>query len=349
MNKSKKLTRKIGLPPGEIIYIGNVDPQKTKIKLYKYDKIDFSENDLTKLENIDSIKDQTKINWLNITGFEKIEHIRDLSKIINVNEMLLEDALHTDHIPKFEVGNDYLAFIIKSFDEKSNDASHNCIILKDGLIISLMENPNNILQTKIERIKNGTARARNKKADYLFYTLLDSCIDSYYRYFENIREELFDLENLIIHKRSENHIDKIYELNSKFKTIRRNLFPLKTAILDLIESENILLEKNNYHFFNDCKDHVNELIEYYNSFSDNIQSLINLNENNIVNSTNKVIKILTIIATIFIPLTFIAGIYGMNFKNMPELEWKYGYYYSLGLMFLVGFGIYVFIKKKNWL
>ncbi|MBK7104783.1 MAG: hypothetical protein IPH62_05825 [Ignavibacteriae bacterium] len=120
-------------------------------------------------------------------------------------------------------------------------------------------------------------------------------------------------------------------------------------MLDLIESENILLEKNNYHFFNDCKDHVNELIEYYNSFSDNIQSLINLNENNIVNSTNKVIKILTIIATIFIPLTFIAGIYGMNFKNMPELEWKYGYYYSLGLMFLVGFGIYVFIKKKNWL
>jgi len=138
-------------------------------------------------------------------------------------------------------------------------------------------------------------------------------------------------------------------LNTKLKSIRKNLFPLKIALQDLIESESKLLEKNNFHYFNDCKDHVNELIEYYNSFSDMIQSLIHFNENNIINNTNKVIKILTIIATIFIPLTFIAGVYGMNFKNMPELEWKNGYYYSLLLMFLVGFGIYIFIKKKRWL
>ena len=348
MKKSEKLTRKIGMPPGEIIYIGNADPEKTKIKLYKYDKVSFFENDLTKLENIDEIRDLNKINWLNITGFEKIEQIKNLSKIINVSELLLEDALHSDHIPKYEEGNDYLAIIVKNFKEESTEPSNNCIILKDGLVVSLMENPTDIIKTKIERIKNGTARARNKKADYLFYTLLDSCIDSYYMYFENIREELFDLESLILHKRNENHINKIYELNAKFKTIRKNLFPLKTAIVDLIESEINLLEKSNYHFFNDCKDHVNELIEYYNSFSDNIQSLINLNENNIVNNTNKVIKILTIIATIFIPLTFIAGIYGMNFKYMPELEWEFGYYFILGIMLAIGVGILLVIKYKKW-
>ena len=109
-----------------------------------------------------------------------------------------------------------------------------------------------------------------------------------------------------------------------------------------------LIDKKNYSFFNDCKDHVNELIEYYNSFTDMLQSLVNLNENNIVNNTNKVMKILTIIATIFIPLTFVAGIYGMNFKNMPELEWEYGYQFAIGLMIFIGLVILGFMKKKNW-
>ncbi|MCB0744664.1 MAG: magnesium/cobalt transporter CorA, partial [Ignavibacteriae bacterium] len=243
---------------------------------------------------------------------------------------------------------DYLAMIVKSFDEQNEIPNHNCIILKENLLISIIENENNLLPAKVERIKNVKARKKKKKADYLFFTLLDTFIDSYYRYFESIREELFDLENTILYQRSENHIDLIYKLNHKLTAIRKNLFPLKTAIAELIKSDTKLIDKKNYSFFNDCKDHVNELIEYYNSFTDMLQSLVNLNENNIVNNTNKVMKILTIIATIFIPLTFVAGIYGMNFKNMPELEWEYGYQFAIGLMIFIGMVILGFMKKKNW-
>ena len=348
MNKLyKKLTHKIGLPPGEVIYVGKSDPLKTNVNLIKYEKTNYAEEELKNAAEL-NLEKETKVNWICITGFENVDYINEICKILEVNDLLLEDALHTSHIPKFEEGDDYLSIIIKSFDENDETPNHNCIILKENVIISLFENSNNLLSSKIERIRNGKAKARNKKADYLFYTLLDTFIDSYYRYFENIREKLFDLENIILQRRNENHIDKIYELNNKLTAIRKNLFPLKIALLDLSKSENKLINKNTHPFLNDCKDHVNELIEYYNSFTEMIQSLINLNDNNVVNNTNKVMKILTIIATIFIPLTFIAGIYGMNFKYMPELDWQFGYFLILFFMFFIAAVILLFMKKKNW-
>jgi len=348
MNKLyKKLTHKIGLPPGEVVYVGKSDPLKTNITLYKYNKTDFSEEEITNVNDIKLEKENT-VNWINITGFENIGSINDICKQLEVNDLLIEDAVNTSHIPKFEEGDDYLSIIIKSFDENDDTPNHNCIILKDSIIISLLENPGNLLPQKIERIKNGKSRARNKKGDYLFYTLLDTFLDSYYRYFENIREELFDLENIILKERDENHIDSIYKINHKLTAIRKNLFPLKIALLDLYKNEIKLFEKSTLQFLNDCKDHVNELIEYYNSFTEMIQSMINLNDNNIANNTNKVMKILTIIATIFIPLTFVAGIYGMNFKYMPELNWKFGYFLILFFMFLIAALILLFMKKKNW-
>ena len=189
---------------------------------------------------------------------------------------------------------------------------------------------------KIDRIQNAKGRARTKNADYLFFVLLDSFIDSYYTYFESLREETHRLDEKILLESSKNHIEEIYNLKNKLTDVRKNLFPLKTAINELLTDESELIAEDNFKYFNDCKDHVNELTEYYNSFGEIISNLIILNENNLNSSTNKIMKLLTIISTIFIPLTFVAGIYGMNFSHMPELEWEYGYFFTISVMIIIG-------------
>jgi magnesium transporter len=183
----------------------------------------------------------------------------------------------------------------------------------------------------------------------LFFVLLDTFIDSYYYYFEHLREQIGELDTEILRDTNENHIQKIYDLKNELTSIRKNLFPLKTSIQELLTDDSDLIEEDNFKYFNDCKDHINELIEYYNSFGEMINNLVTLNENNLNNNTNKVMKLLTIIATIFIPLTFIAGIYGMNFQFMPELEWRYGYFIALSLMVLTGVVILLIMKRKKWI
>lgn len=173
-------------------------------------------------------------------------------------------------------------------------------------------------------------------------------MDSYYTFFENLREEINELEDTLLIEIHKNHIEDIYELKNKLTSVRKNLFPLKTAINDLMSDGSELIEDDNLKYFNDSKDHINEFIEYYNSFSEMITNLVSLNENILANNTNRVMKVLTIIATVFIPLTFIAGIYGMNFTNMPELEWQHGYYSALILMFVIGIGIVGLMKWKKW-
>jgi len=347
---SNKLNSKVGRPPGDLTYYGEGKRRDTKIRLIQYDKKDFEEKVITKENDLLEIKISDKNTWIDIEGFADTVIIKNLGRHFEIHDMVVEDAFHTDHIPKYEEGNRYLIFVLKSFYEDGNiiKASQVTLLMKNNLVISFQEEHNPIILTKIERIKNSIGRVRNKGIDYLFFVLIDAFIDSYYTYFENLREEINSLDTRILLETSQNHIQQIYNLKNKLTSIRKNLFPLKTAINELLSDESNLIDENNTKYFNDCKDNINELIEFYHSFEETINNLISLNESNLANSTNKIMKVLTIIATIFIPLTFIAGVYGMNFENMPELKWEFGYYFSLPLMLLTGLTILGFIKWKKW-
>lgn len=348
---SKKLNRKVGRPAGDLSYFGEERRRSTRIRIIQYNNDHFEEEVITDLSHVDKLISAEKNIWIDIEGFEDAETIKKIAKIFNIHDLVVEDTFNTDHIPKYEEGEDYLLFVLKSFSEIDTIITSNqvTILLKQNLVISFQEEPNSILLPKIERIRNSKGRSRSKKADYLFFTLLDSFIDSYYTYFESIREETNRLDEKILLETTTNHIEKIYNLKNKLTDIRKNLFPLKSAINELIADESELIEEDNFRYFNDCKDHINELTEYYNSFGEIINNLITLNENNLNSSTNKIMKLLTIISTIFIPLTFIAGLYGMNFKVMPELEWEYGYFFAIFLMVLVALIIIGIMKHKKWL
>ena len=347
---TKKLNLKAGLPPGTVSPLAAADQSDTVLTYFSFNKEDFIEKQI-EAEDIPEIFNTDNVDWLTITGFKDVDQILQIGQRANIHRMLLEDSLNAEHIPKFEADENYLVFMLKSFypdNAGGLNQCHNCILLGDQLVIHLQERENNIFKEKIERIKQAKGKTRTKKADYLFYVLIDAFMDTYYNYFENLREDLINLEDKLLSEKNQDYTEEIHSIGKKLTHLQKNLFPLKDAVNQLLKDESEIISEDNLIYFNDLKDHVDELVVYYNSFRDMVKSLHSLNESNINQAMNSTMKLLTIIATIFIPLTFLAGIYGMNFKFMPELEWEYSYPILLSIMLFVGILMILYMKRKKW-
>ena len=262
----RPLDSKVGRPPGDLSFYDEVQKGKTNITMFSYDSKNFKAADVVSIQDLHNIDDKN-VNWIDIEGFGDVGMIKAIGKYFEIHEMVIEDILNIEHPPKYEEGSDYIYFILKSYTNSTKDmkANHTTILLKGNVVLSFQENRSHLLPPKIERIKNANGRARLKNADYLFFVLLDAFIDSYYSFFEKMREDIIDLDNTIITNPNENHINKIYNLRNRLTSTRKNLFPLKTAIAEFFSFEPTLVEQDNYKFFNDCKDHINELLEYYHS------------------------------------------------------------------------------------
>ncbi|MBN1301108.1 MAG: magnesium/cobalt transporter CorA [Melioribacteraceae bacterium] len=348
--RMNRLDKKSGKPPGVLEYTGNYTDEKSRITLRSYNKDYFQQyEDITPHELKRKINGAT-VNWIEFSGLSDKDKLHELTKDYNIHHMFLEDALNAQHLSKYEEGENYIAVIMKAFipDSEILKEDHISIILLSDTVIVLHEFENHFLDEKIERIKQGRGRARNKKADYLFYVLLDSYVDSYYLKLENLRNKLYSLEDDILLKSQYNYTENIHTIKKELTEFRKYISPIRETILHIMNDESGFIDSDNMIFFRDIKDHTDQLYEYYQNYNEMLKSLIDLNNSNINNSINSVMKVLTLIATVFIPLTFIAGIYGMNFHNMPELEWDYGYPVVLILMTVLGIGMFIYMKSKKW-
>ena len=352
LKKLKKiLHHKVGYAPGSLEYVGESEVSTTQLVFRSYNESNFDEEII---KDITSIKNKVKanhVNWIECTGLNNVEIINEIGNAFNVHSMLLEDVMNTQHLPKYEEEENYSAIIIKAFipdDNGSFKQNHICLILSNNTIIHLQDFESEILKNKVERIKMSKGRARKLKSDYLFYVLLDAFVDTYYLFFTNINERISELEERLLSNTNHNLMEEIHSLKGEVNNLRKNLFPLRDAVNDIINDEPEFIDENNLIFFRDIKDHINQLVEFYLLYNENIRGLVDLNNSNLNNNINAVMKTLTIIATIFIPLTFIAGLYGMNFSYMPELQWQNGYFVALGVMFFVGVMMVVYMKGKKW-
>ncbi|MBU1099432.1 MAG: magnesium/cobalt transporter CorA [Bacteroidetes bacterium] len=348
---NRVLNSKVGASPGEIIYVGHETPEQTEIKLIQYDKEDFLVEKIENLENVKSLLSDSKVNWFHITGLQDIELIKQIVFHFDFHALSLEDAFNTRHLPKYEEVEDYLTFIAKGYLSRSENeiiTNHVCLFFKNNILITIQDKNLPLIDTKIKRIESGKGKSRSKKADYLFFVILDAFVDTFYSSFDGIRESLLEIEDHPLFNPHVNHMEALLNINKELSQLRKILFPLKSAVRELVDSETELIHNTHQKYLNDLKDHVEELVEHNNSFNEYAKNLILLNDNNLNTNTNRVMKVLTIIATIFIPLTFIAGIYGMNFKYMPELEAEFGYPLILGVMAFVGFGLVGLMKWKKW-
>jgi magnesium transporter len=294
--------------------------------------------------------DRSKVNLVTISDLTDINLIEDLGKLFGIHPVVLEDALTESEIPKIQESGDQLLLTLKLMNFKTSGEltkKHIGLLLGDYFVIIFKDGNNKIFEDIKLRIGNGNSKARQKKADYLFYLLIDTVIDTYYDVVNELDNNIDKLEIVLLEHPETNYISNLYRIKQPMSEMRGVMFPIRESLLNMLQGDYPLIEDETVPFLHDVKDHVNNIVHMFESSRDTLSDLLEINNSNINNRLNATMKILTVITTLFIPLTLIAGIYGMNFKFFPELSWKFGYPMALGLMLTTAIIMYFIMKRKK--
>src|SRR4030042_4670290 len=334
---TKKRTKKVGLPPGTLVHIGEKKMGEVHITIMHYREEDFLEQEEKTLEVCFSFKDKPDVTWINIEGLHQTEIIEKLGSCYGFHPLILEDILNTDQRPKIEDFGEYLFIVLKmlDYDDKKSETftEQISVILGKNFVISFQEGlQGDVFDPIRERIRNGKGRIRKMGADYLVYALLDAIVDNYFIALEKHGEKLEFIEEELVTNPTPGTLQAIHSLKREMIVLRKSVWPLREILATLERRESSLVKESTWVYLRDVYDHVIQVIDTIETFRDMLSGMLEIYLSSISNRMNAVMKVLTIIATIFIPLTFVAGIYGMTFDYMPELKWRYGYAAVLGVM-----------------
>jgi magnesium transporter len=340
-----------GKPPGTLVHIGDRKTEEARITLISYDQTDQSSKTVTDLSALKKKGGRNEVRWINVDGLHDVELVRDAGEIFGIHPLLLEDVLNTSGRVKIDAMGDHILIVLRMFSLGPDgiESEQVSFLLGDNTLISFQERPGDVFNPVRERIAGGTGRIRGRKADYLMYALLDVIVDQFYQILEYLSGRIDTLEDEILDNPRDQHSQEIHVLKKDLLYLRRNIWPLRVFTSFLHRNESGIMDKETLLFFRDVHDHVIYILDYIDTFRDVLTGLQETLVSSLSNRMNAVMKVLTLIATIFIPLTFIAGIYGMNFQNMPELAWKWGYFAVLGIMGLTTMGMLIFFKIRKWL
>ena len=349
----KKSVKKVGLPPGSLVYIGERDTDKVTISIFNYDKTQFQEKEATIVEECFPFKDKHNVTWIDIDGVHKPEIIEKLGNCFGLHPLVLEDVLNTDQRPKIEDYGDYIYIVLKmiSHNDKNHEIIADQISLIVGLnyVISFQERHRNIFAQIKERIRHDKGQIRKWGADYLAYALIDTIVDNYFVVIEKLGERIEEVEEELLTNPTSQTLQYIHDLKQEMMFLRKSLWPLREVINSLAREESAFIKKTTLIYFRDVYDHIIKVADTIETLRDMLSGMLDIYLSSVSSKMNSVMKVLTIIATIFIPLTFIAGIYGMNFRYMPELDWHWGYYAVWIIMVIIGVVMLLYFKKKKWL
>ena len=350
-SKSKTLTHKVGQIPGSLIYTGVNKKDPPAIRLIQYNEQEVSVNQELSYHDIIKKIQPDKVNWIHFFTLDQVDAIEKIGLHFDIHSLMLEDTLNVEHLPKAEFSENHVFLTLKILSlgqDNQLEQEHASFILGNDYLVSFKEQRSELLKPIRERIENNIGKVRKKRADYLFYLLVDTIVDNYYLLIEKLRNALEEIEDILIEHPSENCINEIHHIKRQILTIRKYIIALRESVINLINEEPQQIFESNYKYLRDIQDHVNFVFESIEIFREDQKSLMELNNSNLNNNMNQVMKTLTVVAAIFIPLTFIAGIYGMNFQYMPELNFRWGYFGVLGVMILIAFTMIWFMKRKKW-
>jgi magnesium transporter len=352
--KNSRISQKTGMAPGTLIHIGQKKIADASILLIQYD---FEKKKSTEFKSdLDQIrydfKDKNSVYWVHVSGID-IPAYENLGRQLNIHNLSLEDALNSHLRPKFEDLDHYSFLSLQLLIPQKGDYKFTSVpvnlILGVNFVVSFMDSRNPILASLISRIENSTGRIRSKGVDYLFFAVADTIVDSYFHVIENWNDQLDQLEDLIEIDDSDEVPQKIQYFKKQLMKARRNILPLKESYDLLKQNDSGLFQDENIKYFQDTQDHILFVIDQMDYLLAYLSDILNTYQSVQNNQLNKTMKLLTLISTIFIPLTFIAGIYGMNFKYMPELDWRYGYFGVLFIMWLIVLVMIWFFRRRKWL
>lgn len=344
--------KKIGLAPGTLVYMGKKHHIPLNVDIIYYDSENYERQTTASIDDCIPCKTKTGITWVNVNGLSDLESIQKIGNFYQLHPLLLEDLVNTGQRPKLDEYENCVFVVIKMLtypEEGDINTEHLSFVLGDNYVLSFQENEGDIFDSIRDRIESKKGRVRNSGADYLLMILMDAIIDHYFLVIETLGEKVEELENSLIENPSEELVFEIQHLKKEALSIRRAIFPLREVVNRVEKLELKFIQKETLHYFRDLYDHTIQIIESIELYRDMLFGLTDLYMSGLSNKMNSVMKVLTIISTIFIPLTFIVGVYGMNFQNMPELTFHNGYYVVLGVMFLIFVMMLFYFKKRKWL
>ena len=346
--------KKAGLAPGTLVHIGEQKTDMVKISFIDYNDTDhFSEGDVDSLDRLAPATNPATVTWINVTGLHQIAVMNAIGQKFGIHPLLLEDILNTDQRPKIEQHDNYLYLIVKIIHWHDNpgevEMEQVSIVLGKTFVLTFQEQEKDIFDPLRQRIKDGTGRIRRTGADYLAYALLDIIVDHYFVILENMGEDIELVEEELVTNSSPDTLQTIHQLKRELLYLRRSVWPLREVIGGLQRGDAPVFQSETLIYLRDVYEHTIQVIETVETFRDIISGLLDIYLSSVSNKMNEIMKVLTVIATIFIPLTFFTSLYGMNFRFMPELEWRWSYPTLWIVMLVISGAMLLYFKKKDWI
>lgn len=350
----KPKAKKAGLAPGTLIYTGEKSGQPIKISVLDYMGEDFEEREVKNVEEIFSLIKTESNSWINIDGIHNIETIEKIGKRFNIHPLVLEDILHTTQRPKLEDYDNSIFIVLRMFifNEEAQEIKNEqvSLILGKNYLLTFQEDIGDVFDSVRDRLRKGGPKIRSGGVDYLTYALMDAVVDSYFHILEKVGEDIETLEDRLVTNPDRDDLQKVHQLRRDLILLRKSVWPLREVLGQMQRNENGMIQKSTEIYLRDVYDHTIQVIDTIESYRDMVVGMLDVYLSSLSNKMNEVMKVLTIIATLFIPLTFLAGVYGMNFDHFPELHYKWMYPWGFWIFTIMVIGLMLwYFKRKKWL
>jgi magnesium transporter len=348
-----KISTKTGLPPGTLVHIGEKRTGKVKVTAIRYSEELYEEREIEEFREC-PVRDDSTVTWLNIDGVHQLSLVENVGGCFGLHPLTLEDIVNTGQFPKLEDYGDYVFIVLKMlyYDEKENEieVEQVSLCLGSNFVVSFQEETGrDVFDPVRQRLRSAKSRIRKMGADYLTYSLIDAIVDSYFVILEKIGESIEELEEAVVSEPGDETIRELHQFKREMIFLRKSVWPLREVIGRMQRGESAFIRESMHIYLRDVYDHTIRIIETIETYRDILSGMLDIYLSSVSNRTNSVMKVLTIIATIFMPLTFLAGLYGMNFKYMPELDLHWAYPALLIVMAAIAISMLIYFRIKKWL
>jgi len=351
--RTKHHNKHIGQIPGTLVYTGGKSDKDFHVECIDYTKADIVESALLNIEDAVNYKETDSVTWINVNGLKHIDQIENIGNQYELHPLVLEDIVNTSQRPKIDEYEKYMFLVLKMLYYDKNETiiiEQVSFVLGKNYVITFQESEDDVFDTIRERLRFSNGRIRGLKSDYLMYALIDAVVDNYFSIIETLGNKIEDLETELFAGQAKENINiEVQQLKREILKVRRAIFPLREIINRIEKGEHPLIYERTITYYRDIYDHLIQVSENIDIYREMIWGLMDMYMTTMSHKMNEVMKVLTIMSSIFIPLTFLAGIYGMNFEHIPELKYHNGYFILLGVMLLLFVGLLVYFKRKKWL
>ena len=344
---------KAGLPPGSLVHVGERKSEQSEITIVDYDPQHFAERVVHSVDECRPFRDTPTVTWINVAGIHDIEALRALGDCYGIHPLVMEDILNTHERPKLEEFESYLFIVLKSLaidrETVEIEAEQISVIVGQNFVISFEEAPAGVFAAVRDRIRNERGRIRQGGADYLAYCLLDAVVDNYFLVLDGLSGEIEEVEDQLLADPSREMLHRVHRLKRELIFLRKSVWPLREVLAVLERADSGLVRESTVIYLRDVYGHTIQIVDTIESLRDIVSGMHDTYLSSVSNRLNEVMKVLTIWATIFIPLTFLVGVYGMNFRHFPELAWRWSYPLLWAVMLTAALCMLAFFRKRKWL